>query len=158
MFEKSSLPQFRGWTPNEQFCFSKSALFRILSPHSKLWYHICSQVVKQWWACSCGFKMTCLRSFVASSNVLHTITVSNHNYNFVSNMFFSGFAQCYIAFSFIRSSGFLGLKKCSQKVWALEEGNKTSNLTPTQTTQKTSDTKNSIVPKNGSSFLFIFRF
>ena len=41
-----------------QFCFSKSAPFRILSPHSKLWYHICSQAVKQWWAQGCS-KMIC---------------------------------------------------------------------------------------------------
>ena len=34
------------WTPNKQFCFSKSASFRIQSPQSKLWYYICSQVVK----------------------------------------------------------------------------------------------------------------
>ena len=39
-------PITAGWTPNKQFCFSKSAPFRILSPHSKLWYHICSHVVK----------------------------------------------------------------------------------------------------------------
>ena len=34
------------WTPNKQFCFSKSAPFRILSPYNKQWYHIGSQVVK----------------------------------------------------------------------------------------------------------------
>ena len=38
-----NFPITAGWTPNKQFCFSKSAPFRILSPHSKLWYHICSQ-------------------------------------------------------------------------------------------------------------------
>ena len=57
--KKVKLPNSPGWTPNKQFCFSKSAPFRILSPHSKLWYHICSQVVKQWWTWSCGFKVTC---------------------------------------------------------------------------------------------------
>ena len=50
------------WTPNKQFCFSKSAPFRVLSPHSKLWYHICSHVIKQWWTWSCGFNVTCSRS------------------------------------------------------------------------------------------------
>ena len=45
-----------------RFCFSMSAPFRILSPHSKLWYHICSQMVKQWWTWSCGYKVTCSRS------------------------------------------------------------------------------------------------
>ena len=44
--ERVHFPITAGWTPNKQFCFSKSAPFRILSPHSKLWYHICSQVVK----------------------------------------------------------------------------------------------------------------
>ena len=50
------------WTPNKQFCFSKSAPFGILSSHSKPWYHICSQVGRQWWTWSCGFKVTCSRS------------------------------------------------------------------------------------------------
>ena len=36
----------RGWTPNKQLCFSKSASFLILPLHSKLYYHICSQVDK----------------------------------------------------------------------------------------------------------------
>ena len=50
-----------GWTPNKQFCFSKSAPFRILSPHSKLWYHICIFAAK--WSNNCGgFKVTCSRS------------------------------------------------------------------------------------------------
>ena len=30
-----NFPITEGWTPNKQFCFSKSAPFRILSPHSK---------------------------------------------------------------------------------------------------------------------------
>ena len=60
--KKVYFPNFAGWTPNKQFCFSKSAPFRILSPHSKLRYHICSQVVKQWWTWSCGFRVTCSRS------------------------------------------------------------------------------------------------
>ena len=45
--KKVNFPNYVGWTPNKQFCFSKSAPFQILSPHSKLWYHIYSQVVKQ---------------------------------------------------------------------------------------------------------------
>ena len=46
------------------------------------------------------------------------------------------------------------------KVWALEEGSTISDLIPTQTTQKTSDTKteNWSVPENGSSFLFYILF
>ena len=43
----------------------------MLSPHSKLWYHICSQVVKQWWAWSCGFNMTCSRSQRSDCSPLH---------------------------------------------------------------------------------------
>ena len=41
-----NFPITAGWTPNKQFCFSKSEPIWILSPHSKPWYHICSQVVK----------------------------------------------------------------------------------------------------------------
>ena len=41
-----TFPITAGWAPKKQFCFSKWAPFRILTPHSKLWYHICSQVVK----------------------------------------------------------------------------------------------------------------
>ena len=48
---KVYFPNSAGWTPNKQFCFSKSAPFRILSPHSKLWYHICSQAK---WSSNCG--------------------------------------------------------------------------------------------------------
>ena len=44
--KKVNFPNSAGWTPNKQFCFFKSAPFRILSPHTKLRYHICSQVVK----------------------------------------------------------------------------------------------------------------
>ena len=44
------------------------------------------------------------------------------------------------------------------KVWALEEGNIISGLVLTQTTQKTSDTKVSILPKNGRSFLLSLSF
>ena len=44
--KKVNFPTSAGWTPNKQFCFSRSAPFRILSPHSKLWYHNSSQVVK----------------------------------------------------------------------------------------------------------------
>ena len=40
---KRNFPITAGWTPNRQFCVSKSAPSRILSPHSKLWYHICKQ-------------------------------------------------------------------------------------------------------------------
>ena len=56
---------------------SKSASFRILSrrsPLSKLWHHNCSQVVKQWWAWSCGgFKVTCSRS--QSSDCMLTVAL-----------------------------------------------------------------------------------
>ena len=37
---KVHFPNSAGWAPNKQFCFSKSPPFRILSPHSKLWFHI----------------------------------------------------------------------------------------------------------------------
>ena len=43
-------------------------------------------------------------------------------------------------------------------VWAREEGKKTSDLTPTQTTEMSSVTKNWIVPEIWGSFLFIFCF
>ena len=56
---EANFPITAGWTPNKQLRFSKSALFRILSPHSKLLYHICSQVVMQCLAWSCDFKVTC---------------------------------------------------------------------------------------------------
>ena len=35
-----------------------TCFFWITSHPSKLWYHICSQMVKQWWTWSCGFKVT----------------------------------------------------------------------------------------------------
>ena len=60
--KKVYFPNSAGWTPNKQFCFCKSAPFRILSPPSKLWYHICSQMVQQWWTWSCGLRVTCSRS------------------------------------------------------------------------------------------------
>ena len=44
--EKLISPLPRGGRRISSSAFSKSAPFRILSPHSKLWYHICSQVVK----------------------------------------------------------------------------------------------------------------
>ena len=39
-----------------------SALFHIIAPHSKLWYHICFQMVKHWSTLRCDFKVTCTRS------------------------------------------------------------------------------------------------
>ena len=45
---RKGFPKSEGRTPNKQFCLSKSAPFQILSPHIKQWYHVCSQVVKQW--------------------------------------------------------------------------------------------------------------
>ena len=47
--KKVDFPDSAGRTPKKQFCFSESAPFRTLSPYSKLWCHICSQMVKQWW-------------------------------------------------------------------------------------------------------------
>ena len=60
--KKVHFPNSAGWTPKKQFCFRKSVPFRILSPHSKLWYLICIQVVKQWWTWRCGFSVICLMS------------------------------------------------------------------------------------------------
>ena len=57
-----NFPITAGWAPNKQFCIFKSAPFWILSHHSKLWYHICSKVVKQWWAWNCDFKVTYSKS------------------------------------------------------------------------------------------------
>ena len=54
-----TFPITAGWAPNKQFCFSKWAPFRILTPHSKLWHHIAAKwssnggleaVVSKWFA------------------------------------------------------------------------------------------------------------
>ena len=48
MMKKFYCPNFAVWTPNKQFFFSKLVRFRILSPHSKLWWYVCNQMAKQW--------------------------------------------------------------------------------------------------------------
>ena len=59
--KRNVFPQFR-WTPNKQFWFFMSVPFRIVSTHSRIWCHICSQVVKLWFIWNCGSKVTCSRS------------------------------------------------------------------------------------------------
>ena len=77
--------------------FSKSALFlsRVLSPHSILWHHIRSQMVKQWSILSRGFKVTCSRSQRSECSQLLFYFAFLHRLIFCQTIIiFSNCAQC----------------------------------------------------------------